>query len=126
MNGSLFRDPDGRQTVEPVVAGTPIEEEEERPTRTRFLLPLGLFLLTGFTTLWAGAYQTNSNPFQGPWQFLRQDPSILWKGVPFAATLLGILLVPVFFVLITRRRRDPNETETQHPIATIATEEPHA
>ena len=97
-NGSLFRDPNGWQTVEPAAASTAVEEdeEEERPSRTRFLLPLGLLLLTVFTTLWAGAYQTNSNPFQGPWQFLRQDPSALWKGIPFAATLLGILVTHEF------------------------------
>jgi membrane-associated protease RseP (regulator of RpoE activity) len=97
-NGALFRDSSGWQTVEPASAGTAVEEdeEEERPSRTRFLLPLGLFSLTVFTTLWAGAYQTNNNPFQGPWQFLRQDPSALWKGIPFAATLLGILVTHEF------------------------------
>lgn len=96
-NQSLFRDHHGWQTVEPAAATIEEEdEEEERPSRTRFLLPLGLFSLTVFTTLWAGAYQTNSNPFQGPWQFLTQDPSALWKGIPFAATLLGILVTHEF------------------------------
>ncbi|MGE3151515.1 MAG: site-2 protease family protein [Nitrospiraceae bacterium] len=110
LNGSLLRDSDGRQTGVPAVANAAIEEEEaeEQPSRTRFLLPLGLFLLTGFTTLWAGAYQTNSNPFQGPWQFLRQDPSVLWKGVPFAATLLGILVTHEFgHYLLSRIHRVP-------------------
>ncbi len=56
------------------------------------LLPICLLALTVFTTLWAGAYQTNSNPTLGPWAFLKADPWALWRGVPFAATLLGILV----------------------------------
>lgn len=109
-NGSLFRGPNGWQTIEPTAAGTTIDEdhEEERPSRTRFLLPLSLFSLTVFTTLWAGAYQTNGNPFQGPWQFLREDPGALWKGIPFAATLLGILVTHEFgHYLFSRIHRVP-------------------
>ena len=66
--------------------------EEERAGFSAFLLPGLLFLLTVFTVLWAGAYQTNTNPLVGPWNFLVYDPGSLWRGVPFAATLLGILV----------------------------------
>ena len=66
--------------------------EEERAGFSAFLLPGLLFLLTVFTVLWAGAYQTNTNPLVGPWNFLVDDPGSLWRGVPFAATLLGILV----------------------------------
>ena len=67
-------------------------EEEARSASSAVLLPGTLFLLTVFTVLWAGAYQTNTNPLVGPWNFLVDDPGSLWKGIPFAATLLGILV----------------------------------
>ncbi len=71
-------------------------------------VPLGLFLITLFTTLWAGAYQTNTDPFTGPWDFLRHDPTALWKGVPFAATLLGILVTHEFgHYVLSRIHRVP-------------------
>lgn len=66
--------------------------EEERPGFSALALPGLLFLLTVFTVLWAGAYQTNTNPLVGPWNFLVDDPGSLGKGIPFAATLLGILV----------------------------------
>ena len=66
--------------------------EEERPPFSAFVLPLMLFALTLFTVLWAGAYQTNTNHLVGPWNFLVDEPGSLWKGIPFAATLLGILV----------------------------------
>lgn len=55
-------------------------------------LPLTLFLITVFTTLWAGAYHGNTDPFVGAWEFLRRDPAVLLSGLPFALTLLGILV----------------------------------
>lgn len=67
-------------------------EEEERQASASFVLPLVLFALTVFTVLWAGAYQTNTNPLVGPWNFLMDEPRSLWSGIPFAATLLGILV----------------------------------
>jgi membrane-associated protease RseP (regulator of RpoE activity) len=66
--------------------------EEDPPRFSTFALPGLLFALTVFTVLWAGAYQTNTNPLVGPWNFLVDDPGSLWKGIPFAATLLGILV----------------------------------
>ena len=38
-----------------------LDEELREPTAKDYLVPLGLFLLTAFTTLWAGAYQANTN-----------------------------------------------------------------
>lgn len=71
-------------------------------------LPAGLFLLTAFTTLWAGAYQTNTNPFTGAWEFLTNDPTVLWKGVPFAVTLLIILVTHEFgHYVLSRIHRVP-------------------
>lgn len=66
--------------------------EEERPIFSNVILPCLLFFLTVLTVLWAGAYQTNTNPLVGPWNFLVDDPRALWRGIPFAATLLGILV----------------------------------
>jgi len=56
-------------------------------------LPILLFCLTVFTTLWAGAYQVNTKPVTGAWDFLTKYPDSLLKGLPFAATLLGILVI---------------------------------
>ncbi|MGH7260678.1 MAG: site-2 protease family protein, partial [Nitrospiraceae bacterium] len=69
-----------------------LDEELRAPSLSDYAMPLGLFLVTVFTTLWAGAYQTNTNPFTGAWSFLVNNPAVLWDGVPFAATLLGILV----------------------------------
>jgi membrane-associated protease RseP (regulator of RpoE activity) len=47
------------------------------------LVPLGLFVVTVFTTLVAGALQAGVNPFEKPWG--------IWQGIPFSFTLLLIL-----------------------------------
>ena len=59
-------------------------------------LPIGLFLLTVFTTLWAGAYNLNTKPVSGAWDFLTKYPNTLYRGLPFAGTLLGILVTHEF------------------------------
>jgi membrane-associated protease RseP (regulator of RpoE activity) len=56
-------------------------------------LPILLFGLTVFTTLWAGAFQVNTKPVHGAWDFLIRHPGSLVHGIPFAATLLGILVI---------------------------------
>ncbi|WP_455389580.1 site-2 protease family protein [Petrachloros mirabilis] len=68
------------------------DEEEEESSFSRWILPLALFLVTIFTTLWAGAYQPYSRGMRGPVDFLLDSPELLWQGVPFAATLLTILV----------------------------------
>ena len=59
-------------------------------------LPILLFVITVFTTLWAGAYQVNTHPVKGAWDFLIRYPENLFQGWPFAATLLGILVTHEF------------------------------
>lgn len=70
-------------------------DEFEESTFSRYLLPIGLFCLTIFTTLWAGAYQDHPNrfhPFRGAWDLLTERPGELVNGIPFAGTLLLILV----------------------------------
>ncbi len=66
-------------------------EEGPRPSHG-VALPLALFLATVFTTLWAGAYATNTNPKLGALAFLLEHPAALLRGAPFAGTLLAILV----------------------------------
>ncbi|TAJ27563.1 MAG: hypothetical protein EPO64_05505, partial [Nitrospirae bacterium] len=68
------------------------EPGPDQRQRADWAVPLALFVATVFTTLWAGAYQTNTSPLLGAWQFLINDPAVLWKGLPFAGTLLAILV----------------------------------
>ena len=72
------------------------EFEDDHHVSSSLLIPFGLFMLTVFTTLWAGAYQTKSDPNLGAWDYLIQHPTELWKGIPFSATLLGILVTHEF------------------------------
>jgi membrane-associated protease RseP (regulator of RpoE activity) len=66
-------------------------DEVEPPFFSKWTLPIGLFLLTVFTTLWAGAFQVYSGPVRGPLNFLLENPETLWRGIPFAGALLFIL-----------------------------------
>lgn len=75
------------QTIEPAE----IEKDVEPSFFSKWTLPIILFLLTVFTTLWAGAYQTYNGPVRGPLNFLLSNPEALWRGVPFAGALLFIL-----------------------------------
>jgi len=67
------------------------DEFEETPF-SKWILPISLFVVTIFTTLWAGAYQPYSLGKRGPVDFLLDSPESLWSGIPFAATLLFILV----------------------------------
>ncbi|UVT16392.1 MAG: site-2 protease family protein [Nitrospira sp.] len=58
---------------------------------SQWALPIVLFTLTVFTTLWAGAYQVYNGPARGPLNFLLTSPETLWRGIPFAGALLFIL-----------------------------------
>jgi membrane-associated protease RseP (regulator of RpoE activity) len=75
------------QTFDP----TADDNEIEPSFFSKWTLPIGLFLLTIFTTLWAGSYQAYSGPVRGPLNFLREYPETLWRGIPFAGALLFIL-----------------------------------
>src|SRR5689334_75875 len=65
---------------------------EEESTFSRWILPSILLALTVFTTLWAGAFQEYPRKLAGPVRMLLEEPESLWQGIPFAATLLGILI----------------------------------
>ncbi|WP_447970066.1 site-2 protease family protein [Nitrospira sp. M1] len=61
-------------------------------TFSMWVLPTILFLFTILTTLWAGALHLNTKPVSGAWDFLVNYPGSLIRGLPFAGTLLGILV----------------------------------
>ncbi len=86
-------------------------DEFEESTFSRYLLPIGLFGLTVFTTLWAGAYQDHPNlfhPFRGAWELLIERPGELVNGIPFAATLLLILVThELAHYVYSKRHRVP-------------------
>ncbi len=69
-----------------------IRRQSPPSTFSTWLLPAILFALTIFTTLWAGALNLNTKPASGAWDFLTKYPSSLILGIPFAGTLLGILV----------------------------------
>lgn len=75
------------QPVDPIAE----DDDGESSAFSKWTLPIVLFLLTVFTTLWAGAYQTYQGPVRGPWNFLLTHPETLWRGIPFAGALLFIL-----------------------------------
>ena len=75
----------------------PTEHDEfEESSFSKWILPISLFIATIFTTLWAGAYQVYNGPIRGPVNLLLEQPEILWRGIPFAATLLIILVTHEF------------------------------
>lgn len=65
---------------------------EEESTFSRWTLPSILLILTIFTTLWAGAFQAYPRKLAGPVRMLIEAPEWLWLGIPFAVTLIGILV----------------------------------
>jgi len=75
------------QSVDPMAD----DDDGESSFFSKWTLPVVLFLLTVFTTLWAGAYQTYQGPVRGPVNFLLAHPETLWRGIPFAGALLFIL-----------------------------------
>lgn len=70
---------------------SPDDEFEETPF-SKWILPGILFIVTIFTTLWAGAYLPYFLSKRGPVDLLLNSPELLWTGIPFSATLLGILV----------------------------------
>src|SRR5215510_3207689 len=70
----------------------PEDVGEEESTFSRWTLPSILLILTVFTTLWAGAFQEYPRKLAGPLRMLIEEPESLWLGIPFAATLIGILI----------------------------------
>jgi membrane-associated protease RseP (regulator of RpoE activity) len=86
----------------------PAADEFEETPFSKWVLPVSLFVATVFTTLWAGAYQVYNGPIQGPVNFLLEQPAMLWRGIPFAATLLVILVTHEFgHYVLSRIHRVP-------------------
>jgi membrane-associated protease RseP (regulator of RpoE activity) len=84
------------------------DDETEDTSFSDYILPITLFAVTVFTTLWAGAYQTHTGAIRGPVDFLLDSPESLWRGIPFAATLLTILVTHEFgHYLLSRLHRVP-------------------
>ena len=77
--------------VPEIVDATQTDDDGEPSFFFKWAVPIVLFLLTIFTTLWAGAYQVYNGPVRGPLNFLLASPEALWRGMPFAGTLLFIL-----------------------------------
>jgi len=78
----------------PGVLGTP------RPPR--ILLHVALFLATVLTTMAAGAFQSGVNLFQDPWQ--------IYRGIPFAVSILSILAAHEMGHYLMSRRHQLNVT----------------
>lgn len=70
----------------------PDDAGDEESSFSRWTLPSILLVLTVFTTLWAGAFQAYPRKLAGPVRMLIEEPEWLWFGIPFAATLIGILV----------------------------------
>ncbi|MBH0202265.1 MAG: site-2 protease family protein [Nitrospira sp.] len=79
------------EPVPPPMDETESDDDGEPSFFSKWTLPTVLFLLTIFTTLWAGAYQAYNGPARGPLDFLLSAPETLWRGIPFAGALLFIL-----------------------------------
>ncbi|MGH7255851.1 MAG: site-2 protease family protein [Nitrospirales bacterium] len=111
--GMPFGLPEGGRDTHPVAAeALQVHDEADESDGTMDAgdarLPIALFIITVFTTLWAGAYATKTSPLTGAWEFLIEDPWVLLKGIPFAATLLGILVTHEFgHYLFSRLHRVP-------------------
>lgn len=90
---NLLRPSDNREEGFPIRYSRPSDPPSNF---SQWGLPLGLFGVTIFTTLWAGAYQLRPDFGLGAWDFLIKYPENLLRGVPFAATLLAILVTHEF------------------------------
>lgn len=85
---------------EPFTSEDPFLEERfhgaMKNERQPVFLPIVLFIITVFTTLFAGATQEGVNPLR--------DPATLWVGLPFAGTLLLILFCHEMGHYLTAKR----------------------
>jgi membrane-associated protease RseP (regulator of RpoE activity) len=66
------------------------------PGPRRLLLHIGLFLATVLTTMAAGAFQSGVNLLADPW--------LIYRGIPFAASMLAILGTHEMSHFLTSRR----------------------
>ncbi len=90
-------------------------------TRPRVGLPIVLFLATVATVLLTGAFSAAPELAADPWLLLR-NPALLLGGVPFAATLLGILFAhEMGHYVVGRLRNAPVSLPYFIPIPPIPT-----
>ncbi len=66
------------------------------PRPRRLWLHIGLFLATVLTTMAAGAFQSGVNLLTDPW--------LIYRGIPFAASMLAILGTHEMSHFLTSRR----------------------
>jgi membrane-associated protease RseP (regulator of RpoE activity) len=88
-------------TLRPALTDSPedvvvrVHEGVARKGKSRAWINAVLFVLTLISTLFAGALYTSAvTQVQSPWEFI--SPGFLLNGLPFAATLLGILAAHEF------------------------------
>ena len=88
-------------TLRPAVTDNPedvvvrVHQGVARKGKSRAWINAVLFVLTLISTLFAGAlYSSAVTQVQSPWEFI--SPGFLLNGLPFAATLLGILAAHEF------------------------------
>ncbi len=109
-NEPIFSHEPARIDTGPTAELSALSEDDlvEETSFSKWILPSALFLVTVFTTLWAGAYQAYIGPARGPVSFLLEYPETLWRGIPFAATLMIILVTHEFgHYLLSRWHRVP-------------------
>jgi len=56
----------GEDQVPPLADQLESDADQEPSSFSKWTLPIVLFLMTVFTTLWAGAYQAYTGPARGP------------------------------------------------------------
>jgi membrane-associated protease RseP (regulator of RpoE activity) len=86
-------------TPEPIEIWPPVCEPPQgwgTPKPRRLLLHVGLFLVTVLTTMAAGAFQSGVNLLADPW--------LIYRGIPFAASILAILGTHEMSHFLTSRR----------------------
>jgi membrane-associated protease RseP (regulator of RpoE activity) len=86
-------------TPEPIEVWPPVCEPPigwGTPKPRRLLLHIGLFLATVLTTMAAGAFQAGVNLLVDPW--------LIYRGIPFAASMLAILGTHEMSHFLTSRR----------------------
>jgi membrane-associated protease RseP (regulator of RpoE activity) len=74
-------------------------------------LHIVLFVLTFLSTLIVGAFYVDAIVFKPPFQFIMKNPLNIFKGLPFAATLMVILLSHEFSHYLFSKRH--------HVVATL-------
>lgn len=72
------------------------------PPKPRIGINVLLFLLTLLTTLFAGALQEGVNPLE--------NPGLIYRGIPFSFSLMGILLAHEFGHYLAAKRHGLNVT----------------